>query len=94
MLKCSIGAKQVMKQQRRKDPERERESKGEEVVGGVGAGEHHNEPTLASVVVGFHRCACRGTTAAPGPYDAFQLCRDSGMIPATGQTFRSSQFHK
>ena len=87
-VKTLKRAKQVIRQQvQRIQREREREKRG-------GAGEPHNELTLAVVVVGFRRCcsvACRGTAAAPGPHDLFHRAelRDD---PPTGQTRCCSLF--
>lgn len=83
-VKTLKRAKQVIRQQVQRI-HRGRRGGGEERGG---AGEPHNELTLALVVVGFHRCcsvACRGTAAAPGPYDLFHRAglRDD---PPTGQT--------
>lgn len=75
---------------------------GDQTTGKKGSGERGGEERRgasqrvdsASVVVGFHYCSVvsRGTAAAPGPYDLFQLCNSQqhrpGLRddPATGQT--------
>lgn len=58
------------------------------------AGERHSELTLAAVAAGFHHCsvACRGTGAAPGPYELFQLCNSQQHQPGLVQQVRLTSY--